>query len=73
MQKLVLKKDFYSLKWEKSDRVQNFLEPLGLSSRLIEKNAVIEDVISVDYKGVDDKMLQNRQLSEDFLDKALIL
>ena len=69
---VIFKKDFYSLKWEKSDRVQNFLEPLGLSSRLIEKNAVIEDVISVDYKGVDDKMLQNRQLSEDFLDKALI-
>ena len=45
---VVFEKDFYSLKWEQSDRAQNFLESIGLSSRLIEKNAVINDVKSVD-------------------------
>lgn len=69
---VVFGKDFYSLKWEQSDRAQNFLESLGLGSRLMNKEAVLEDVSYVDYNGVDRKMAQNRLLSMEFLNKALV-
>lgn len=68
---VIFQKDFYSLRWEQSDRAANFLDSVGLGNRML--NKTVENVYpsTVDYSGVKERLYQNRTVSRDYLDKAI--
>lgn len=69
---VIFRKDFYSLTNYMQDRAEQFLGSIGLGGRLIDPaNAENLQINSVDYSGIDDKLLQFRQSSLGFLDDAL--
>jgi hypothetical protein len=67
---LLFRKDFYCLENKLQDRTENLLSLLGLNSRLVSSSSNLT-FTTVNYTNVDKKLDKLRELSKDFLIRAI--
>lgn len=69
---LVFKKDFYSVRQGNSAdmRIESLLTQVGQLERFVSMDAVPE-VVSVDYSKIDERMVEMRTASQDYLEKSI--
>ena len=64
---IVFHKDCYALKSRRSGRVEGLLGSLGLADRIVSATEAVDNISSIDYKAVGERLANMRQDSEQFI------